>query len=75
MPSARAHLALSDLRSAQDCVRTVLTTPSTQTGRFVLVEAMLYDAEIAQRSDDPGRAMEILVRALEIARARSSFRS
>ena len=67
MPSARAHLALSDLRSAQDCVRTVLTTPSTQTGRFVLVEAMLCDAEIAQRSDDPGRALEILIRALEIA--------
>ncbi|HTQ95126.1 MAG TPA: LuxR C-terminal-related transcriptional regulator [Streptosporangiaceae bacterium] len=67
IPSARAHLALGDLRSAQDCVRTVLTTPSTQTGRFVLVEAMLCDAEIAQRSDDPGRALEILIRALEIA--------
>ena len=68
IPSARAHLALSDLRSAQDCVRTVLTTPSTQTGRFLLVEAMLCDAEIAQRSDDPGRALETLIRALEIAR-------
>ena len=34
MPRARAYLALSDLRSAQDCVRSVLTTPSTQTGRF-----------------------------------------
>jgi LuxR family transcriptional regulator, maltose regulon positive regulatory protein len=67
MPSARAHLALGDLRSAQDCVRTVMTTPSTQTGRFVLVEAMLCDAEIAQRSDDPARALEILIRALEIA--------
>ena len=67
MPSARAHLALNDLRSAQDCVRAVLTTPSAQTGRFVLVEAMLCDAEIAQRSDDPGRALEILIRALEIA--------
>jgi LuxR family maltose regulon positive regulatory protein len=67
MPCARAHLALNDLRSAQDYVRTVLTTPSTQTGRFVLVEAMLCDAEIAQRSDDPGRSLEILIRALEIA--------
>ena len=28
---------------------------------------MLCDAEIAQRSDDPGRALEILIRALEIA--------
>jgi LuxR family transcriptional regulator, maltose regulon positive regulatory protein len=67
IPRARAHLALDDLRSAQDCVRTVMTTPSTQTGRFVLVEAMLCDAEIAQRSDDPARALEILIRALEIA--------
>jgi LuxR family transcriptional regulator, maltose regulon positive regulatory protein len=66
MPCARAHLALSDLRSAQDCVRAVLTTPSTQTGRFQLVEAMLCEAEIAQRSDDPGRALETLIRALEI---------
>ena len=67
IPRARAHLALNDLRSAQDCVRTVMTTPSTQTGRFVLVEAMLCDAEIAQRGDDPARALEILIRALEIA--------
>jgi len=68
MPRARAYLALSDLRSAQDCVRSVLATPSTQTGRFALVEAMLCDAQIAQRSDDPGRALEILIRALEVAR-------
>jgi len=67
IPCARAHLALNDLRSAQDCVRAVMTTPSTQTGRFVLVETMLCDAEIAQRSDDPARALEILIRALEIA--------
>jgi LuxR family maltose regulon positive regulatory protein len=66
MPSARAHLALGDLRSTQDCVRAVLTTPSTQTGRFQLVEAMLCEAEIARRSDDPGRALETLIRALEI---------
>jgi LuxR family maltose regulon positive regulatory protein len=68
MPRARAYLALSDLRSAQDCVRSVLATPSTQTGRFALVEAMLCDAQIALRSDDPGRALEILIRALEVAR-------
>jgi len=67
IPRARAYLALSDLRSAQDCVRSVMTTPSTQTGRFALVEAMLCDAEIAQRSDDPARALEILIRALEVA--------
>ena len=34
----------------------------------MLVEAMLCDAQIAQLSDDPGRALEVLIRALEIAR-------
>jgi LuxR family maltose regulon positive regulatory protein len=63
---ARAYLALSDFRAAQDCVRSVLTTPSNQVGRFVVVEAMLCDAQIAQQSGDPGRALEALVRALEI---------
>jgi LuxR family transcriptional regulator, maltose regulon positive regulatory protein len=64
---ARAYLALSDPRRARDCVRSVLTTPSAQTGRFVLVEALLCDARIAQLSDDRGRALEILLRAIELA--------
>jgi LuxR family maltose regulon positive regulatory protein len=68
MPRARAFLALNELRNAQDCVRSVLATPSTQSGRFALVEAMLYDAQIALLSGDPGRAVEVLVRALEVAR-------
>jgi LuxR family maltose regulon positive regulatory protein len=68
MPRARAHLALGDLRSAQDCIRSVLAIPSAQTGRFAVVEAMLYDARVAQLSDDSGRALEVLIRALELAR-------
>jgi len=68
MPRARAYLALGDLRGARDCVRGVLATRSTQAGRFVLVEAMLCDAQIALRSDDPERALESLIRALEVAR-------
>ena len=68
MPRARAYLALNDLRGAQDCVRTVLATPGTQAGRFVLVEAFLCDAQIAQRSGEPDRALEILIRALDVAR-------
>jgi LuxR family transcriptional regulator, maltose regulon positive regulatory protein len=67
---ARAYLALSDLPAAQDCVRSALATPSNQVGRLVLVEAMLCDAQIAQRSDDPGRALEMLVRALEIGQGK-----
>jgi len=68
MARVRAYLALNDLHEAQDCIRGVLATPSTQSGSFVLVEAMLYDAQIAQLSSDPGRALEVLIRALEVAR-------
>jgi LuxR family maltose regulon positive regulatory protein len=68
MPRARAHLALGDLRSAQDRVRDVLAAASPQVGRFSLVDALLCDARIALLSDDPARALEIIVRALEIAR-------
>jgi LuxR family maltose regulon positive regulatory protein len=68
VPCARAHLALKDLRSAQDCVRSVLATASPQAGRFTLVEALLCGAQVAQLSEDPGRALEMLIRAIEIAR-------
>ena len=68
MPRARAHLALKDLRSAQDCVRAVLATASPQAGRLTLVDALLCGARIAQQADDPGRALEMLIRAIEIAR-------
>ena len=68
VPRARAYLALKDLRSAQDCVRGVLATASPQAGRFTLVDALLCGAQIAQLSEDPGRALEMLIRAIEIAR-------
>jgi LuxR family maltose regulon positive regulatory protein len=68
VPRARAYLALNDLRGAQDCVHTVLATPGTQAGRFVLVEAFLCDAQIAQLNSEPDRALEILIRALDVAR-------
>jgi LuxR family maltose regulon positive regulatory protein len=68
VPRARAYLALNDLRGAQDCVHTVLATPGTQAGRFVLVEAFLCDAQIAQLNGEPDRALEILIRALDVAR-------
>ena len=67
-PRARAYLALGDWRSAQDCIRGVVAAASPQAGRVVLVEALLCDARIAQLDHDPARALEILVRALEIAR-------
>ena len=65
--AAKAHLALDDLRSAEDCVRLVVAGPGTQFGRWTLVDALLCDAQIAQLRDDSGRALEMLSRALEIA--------
>jgi LuxR family maltose regulon positive regulatory protein len=65
---ARAHLAQGDSRGARDCVRTVLTTPSAQTGRLILIDAMLCDARIALQAGAQGQALEILVRAIEVAR-------
>jgi LuxR family maltose regulon positive regulatory protein len=70
VPCARAHLALKDPRSAEDCLRSVLATDSPQVGRFTLVEALLCGAQIAQQSEDPGRALEMLTRAIEIARGK-----
>lgn len=67
-PRARAYLALGDLRQARDCVRSVPTAASPQAGRLVLVEALICEARIALLDHDPGRAVDILVRALEISR-------
>ncbi|HTR92383.1 MAG TPA: LuxR C-terminal-related transcriptional regulator [Trebonia sp.] len=66
--AARAGLASNDARAARDCVRSVLTSPSAQTGRLALLEAMLCDAQIAQLAGDEGRALEILIRALDVGR-------
>jgi LuxR family maltose regulon positive regulatory protein len=65
---AFALLAQGDPRAARDSVRTVLSTPSAQTGRLTLVEAMLCDARITLQTGAPGHALEILVRAIEVAR-------
>jgi LuxR family maltose regulon positive regulatory protein len=66
--AARAHLALSDLRSARDCVRDVLASPSSQISRFTFVEALLCDARIAEAGGDEGQALENLVHAFDAAR-------
>jgi LuxR family transcriptional regulator, maltose regulon positive regulatory protein len=67
LPRARAFLALRDLRSAEDCVRCVLATSSDQAARCTLVEAMLCGAQIAQSRDEPGRALEMIIGAIEVA--------
>jgi LuxR family transcriptional regulator, maltose regulon positive regulatory protein len=65
--AARAHLALGDLQQALACVRAVLTTPSVFVTRQLTVEAVLGEAEIADRQGDPARATELLDRALALA--------
>jgi LuxR family maltose regulon positive regulatory protein len=66
-PRARAFLALRDLDNAHNCIRSVLTAASAQLSRNVLVDAMLCDAQIAQLKGDPGRALEMIAGALDIA--------
>ena len=68
IPRARAHLALGDRLAAQGCVRSVLANPSALAGRYLIVEALLCDAQIAQLEAEPGRALEVVIRALEVAR-------
>jgi LuxR family transcriptional regulator, maltose regulon positive regulatory protein len=65
--AARAHLALGELSLALAQVRAVLTTPSPFVTRQLSVEAVLCEAEIADRSGEPARASELLDRAVALA--------
>jgi LuxR family maltose regulon positive regulatory protein len=67
LPRARAFLALRDWTKAQQCVRTALTATSTMVSRYNLLEAMLCDAQIAQLKGGPGRALEMIAAAIELA--------
>jgi LuxR family transcriptional regulator, maltose regulon positive regulatory protein len=67
LPRARAFLALRDPGRALRCARTVLTATSTLVSRYSLLEAMLCDAQIAQLKGDPGRALEMIAGAIELA--------
>lgn len=64
---ARAHMTLGEFREARDCIRHVVTGETSVVWRYLLVEALLCEAEIAQIERDSGRAVEVLVRAAEIA--------
>lgn len=68
-PSARAALALDDPERAQRFTRAVLSPASTQVNHFVLVDAMLLEACIALLRQDPGRALQMITNALDLARA------
>ena len=63
----RAHLALDDLEGARQSVRDVLSATRRHLSRYVLVESMLLDSRIAERSHDRGRALEMITNALDVA--------
>jgi LuxR family transcriptional regulator, maltose regulon positive regulatory protein len=65
--SARAYLALDDVPSARRSVRHVLAAAASQSGRDVLVDAMLLRARIAERERDSCRALEMITNALDVA--------
>ena len=65
--TAQVCLALDDRGRAKDCVRSVLTDPSPQVDRSVLVSALLCEAQIAAVEGDEPRAVDYLGRAIHLA--------
>jgi LuxR family maltose regulon positive regulatory protein len=68
LPCARAYLALDDLDSARHRIRGMLAA-RPQASRYLLVDAMLLDARIAGRAGDPGRSLDLITTALDVAHA------
>jgi LuxR family maltose regulon positive regulatory protein len=66
---AQMYLALDDTDSARESIRRVLTSAGNQSGRDVLVEAMLLGARIAEREHDTSRALDMITNALDMAQA------
>lgn len=63
----RARLALNDLPGARQCVHGLLSGTRPRLSRYVLVEAMLLEAAIADRDQDQARALELITNALDVA--------
>jgi LuxR family maltose regulon positive regulatory protein len=64
---ARAHLALGDLRAAEDLLRSVRTGGTVVAARPVMVSGLVAASEVALVSGDEDRAVELLMSALEVA--------
>ncbi len=63
---ACAHAALGEFREANASIGVLFTTPHPEMGRYQVVDAMVAAALIAYLQHQEGRAVELLVRALEI---------
>jgi LuxR family maltose regulon positive regulatory protein len=64
---AQAQLALGESREAARGIRALLTSTSPHVGRYQIVDGLMCAALIAHSEDDQGRALEMLIRALQVA--------
>jgi LuxR family maltose regulon positive regulatory protein len=64
---AQAQLALGESREAARGIRALLTSTSPHVGRYQIVDGLMCAALIAHTEDDQGRALEMLIRALQVA--------
>ena len=64
---AQAQLTLGESRQAARGIRALLTSTSPHIGRYQIVEGLMCAALIAHSEDDQGRALEMLIRALQVA--------
>jgi LuxR family maltose regulon positive regulatory protein len=64
---AHAQLALGETREAANGIRTLLSSTNPQVGRYQIVDGLMCAALIACREDDQGQAVEMLMRALQVA--------
>jgi LuxR family maltose regulon positive regulatory protein len=67
LAGARAHLALGELRKAEDCLRPLLAAADTFAPRSAIVEGLVTQAQISNAGNDEERAVESLIRACELA--------
>jgi LuxR family maltose regulon positive regulatory protein len=64
---AHAQLALGETREAANGIRALLSSTSPQVGRYQIVDGLMCAALIASLEDDQGQAVEMLMRALQVA--------
>jgi LuxR family maltose regulon positive regulatory protein len=64
---AQAQLALGESREAAKGIRALLTSTSPHVGRYQIVDGLMCAALIAHTEDDQSRALEMLIRALQVA--------
>jgi LuxR family maltose regulon positive regulatory protein len=64
---AHAQVALGETREASSGIRALLSSTSPQVGRYQIVDGLMCAALIASLEDDQGQAVEMLMRALQVA--------